>query len=598
MGIAYLIISAILIIAFIAVKKSDKKQNLVFWAILSIVLYFIYNTFIAYFLSIVKIPCNLISFTIINTIIIFLLGFNIFVKKRTQKYYIKAIDIISILIILISVLVVSYKEFGFPLRIKYNTTDPAVHYMAAKEFYENSTLLANVEKHTLYDFETFMPASYVNTGMLFKAFDGIVDKLDFYKIYILFDIFCLFLVGATFYLLIINKMRKKLFCIIAIALALVYTLGYPLSIVIYGFAYLSMGILIVNAIIAACKLFKENEVDIRICKAILAMLAFGLFFSYYLFVPVIYSSIAIYFILLYKKGKYIISKEAVITIVQTLVIPFILGFIYFLLPSLLGKGENYGEAITAEGAIYRNLYGNFIIFIPFVLHYFITCIKNKKIKLENIILIILLVFMLGLFILGMKDKVSSYYFYKNYYVLWGITIYIMACELYELSKKDIILPISIITTYVVLIIFTLTEFDTKIYTKNNMWGQEAVSSQVTNIYKFNKDRIKKENTEFTKEEMQIVKKLYELVPINTPVYIVDETLSQLWFYSITGTTCKNSLDEFYLEDYIDISAWNNKKCEYLIYFNSTDYWHANKEQILKDTTTIFENEYGGIIKNN
>ena len=60
--------------------------------------------------------------------------------------------------------------------------------------------------------------------------------------------------------------------------------------------------------------------------------------------------------------------------------------------------------------------------------------------------------MLGLFILGMKDKVSSYYFYKNYYVLWGITIYIMVCELYELSKKDIILPISIITTYVVLII--------------------------------------------------------------------------------------------------------------------------------------------------
>ena len=598
MGIAYLIISAILIIAFIAVKKSDRKLNLVFWAILSIVLYFIYNTFVAYCLSIVKIPCNLISFTIINTIIIFLLGFNIFVKKRTQKYYIKAIDIIAVVILLVITIAIGYKQYGFPLNIKYTTTDPAVHYMAAKKFYENSTLLSNVEKDTLYDFKTFMPASYVNTGLLFKAFDGFINYLDFYKIYIIFDLICLFMMAATFYIMVISFMKRKSFYIFGLVGAIIYALGYPVDVLTYGFAYLGMGVLIINAMIAVCKMFEEKEVNIHICKVILAMLAFGLFFSYYLFMPVIYLSIGIYFIFLYKKGKYIISKEAVITIIQTLVIPCILGCIYFILPSLLGNGENYENAIASEGAIYRNLYGNFIFFIPFVLHYLITCIKNKKITLENAILIILLIFMLALFILGMKDKVSSYYFYKNYYILWSIVIYIFICELYQLSKKDITLPIAVLSTYVVLIVFTVTGLDKKIYNKNYMWGQENVSNTVTNIYQFNLDKLNKNNITFTNQEMQIIKKLYEIIPMETPVWIVDAKLEQLWFYSITEQTCHNSLDGFYLEDYIDISAWNNKQCEYLIYFNTTDYWHANKEQILKDTTTIFENEYGGIIKNN
>lgn len=598
MGIVYLIISLLLIISFVFIKKSDKKQNLVFWIILSLVMYLVYNVLVAYILSTVKIKCTLVSYTIINVAIIFILWYNIIIKKKIQRYYIKAIDVIVVALLFIITIMVGYKQYGIPLNIKYTTTDPAVHYMAAKEFYENSTLLSNVEKDTLYDFKTFMPASYVNTGMLFKALDSHIEQLDFYKIYIVFDLICLFMIAATFYMLIMKFMKRKIFCIIGALIAILYMLGYPVDILTYGFAYLGMGIMIINAMIAVCKMFEEKQSNIKMCKAVLALLAFGLFFSYYLFMPVVYAAIGIYFILLYKKGKYVISKQAVVTILETLVVPFVLGFIYFILPSILGNGENYGNAIAQEGAIYRNLYGNFIFFIPFVLHYLISGIRAKKISLENIMLVILVGFMLMLFFLGMKDKVSSYYYYKNYYMLWSIVIYIFICELYVLSKRDILLPISIIATYLILVTFTIAEVDKRVYNKSYMWGQENVSSAVTNIYQFNKEKLNKQNITFTNEEMQIIKKLYQEVEMGTPVYIVDSKLEQLWFYSMTGTTSHTSLDGFYDENYIDIDAWNDRKCDYLIYFNTTEYWNKNKEQILKDTTTIFENEYGGIIKNN
>ena len=70
---------------------------------------------------------------------------------------------------------------GFPFEIKYETTDPAVHYYFARTYYEEQSTPAG-------DLKTTMPGAYTNTGILFVLFSNWIDEIDFYNIYIMFDL--------------------------------------------------------------------------------------------------------------------------------------------------------------------------------------------------------------------------------------------------------------------------------------------------------------------------------------------------------------------------------------------------------------------------
>ena len=77
MSILYIIFTMILIINFILIKKSDKKQNLLFWITMSIILILIYNVFASYILTLINVKSNLINLTIVNIIDSLILGIKI-----------------------------------------------------------------------------------------------------------------------------------------------------------------------------------------------------------------------------------------------------------------------------------------------------------------------------------------------------------------------------------------------------------------------------------------------------------------------------------------------------------------------------------------
>lgn len=481
MEIIYILSVIILFIEFILIKKSDKEINIVSFICISIVSLFCYNTFICYVLTFFTIPITLWILSIINILISMFLIFILIRKKQFQKYNFYKIDVLYISLTLIIVLIVSYINFGIPFNIKYETSDPSVHYLTSVMFAESDALLAGVEDDAVYgSFNARKTVSYVNSGLLMKCFAKTLEPMQCYNIFVLFGIFTLFLTGTTMYSALANLATKEEHKLWAFVISLICMLGYPLNSFLFGFEYLSMGLLVICTIIDLVHYYEKELLKIKYFIILMALLNFGLFASYYMFVPFIYPALWIYFYIKnYQKTKKILTKEIVLLWLITLLIPFVLGFIYHLEPDLyaifINKSSNIGtemeysthivkSAFAVDGYIYINLYSNMLLLLPLPIYLFVK--DTKEHKLKNNIFIGLLLFFIIIFmeilLIGYKlERVSIYYLSKNYFALWIILLYCNYKALLNISEKGNYLPRLFIGVYIFLMILCTAFSDVK-----------------------------------------------------------------------------------------------------------------------------------------
>ena len=231
-------------------------------------------------------------------------------------------------------------------------------------------------------------------------------------------------------------------------------MGYPLNSMLFGFEYLSLGILIICTIIHMISYVEEENLKFGYILLIFALLNFGVFCSYYLFVPFVYSALWIYFSAYSKKvNKKIICKKNIIILSVTLLLPFFLGFIYHLMPNIynifnldaleaMSRSLDYSSNILKnsfklEGYIYTNFYSNMIPLIPLAIYYVIQKIKKKEIFSFEIILLTFLILHMLLLFIGVKlELVSNYFLMKNYYALWIVLFYINFRSINNIFEKD------------------------------------------------------------------------------------------------------------------------------------------------------------------
>ena len=336
MEIIYLLSVISLLIGFVLIKKTDKTLNIISFVCISIVTLFCYNAFICYVLTFFTIPIKLSLLALINVIISILLLIPVIFKKQIQKYEYKKIDFLYLTIIAIIVLIVSYINFGFPFNVKYETSDPSVHYLTSRMFAENEALLCNVEKDEIYGaFNTRKTVSYVNSGLLMKCLCPELDSFDCYNVFVCFGIFTLFLTGACLYSALNNFSKNKEHSFFSFIISTICILGYPLNSFLFGFEYLSMGLLVICAILDIIQYYTDEKIKNSYIIGILSLLNFGLFCSYYMFVPFLYPAEWIYFCIEnYCRNKKIVTKQLVLILLITLLVPFILGYIYHLAPSI------------------------------------------------------------------------------------------------------------------------------------------------------------------------------------------------------------------------------------------------------------------------
>lgn len=581
MSIIYLITVLIMIILHILIYKKEEKQNLLKWIAITIVINLCYNIFICVILSFIKISSTLITLSIINTIISILLGIKIYKDKKIQKYEINKIDIIAVIIMLIIVILTVIKQYGIPINITHEITDGTIHYFVANEFYHTSQLLFNGNSDVLdmWHVDFFMPGAYINTGILFKIFSGFISETYFCQLFFIFDISIWFLSGILMYIFL-SKNKK----ILPLIFSIIYMLGYPLNSLLSGFSYLSLALDIIIAIL----IVNREEINKYYKMIVMFLLNFGMFFSYYFFAPVVYLAIFLQIIMEIKKNnEKIFSKENIIKILYTLILPGTIGVLFFVVFQFLqfntNPVTNSADLISTNGTIYMNFIGNIIIFLLLSIYYIIYSIKNKKIKLENIMLIVNIIFLVLLYI-GMKtEKVSEYYYYKTYYLLWILVVsvgYYGIEQIIEKRKAISYLCIGLYCTGIIATIITNQSF------------------YIFDIFRENDRIIQEDNIIISYEELKLLD--YYNTNVNTmeqdTYFSITTPARTIWIYVLTRNPY-NYINLIFRDDTTDMEQFEQNYIKYFVLLKKDfegDYENLNLEKV----KILFENEAGMVIEKN
>lgn len=621
MGIIYLISVLILLISFILVKKSEKEIEIISFICVSIVLLFCYNTLICFILTFFTIHIKLWLLTVINILISLLFGVKILKNKEIQKYVFNKIDIIYICLITLVVIAVSYVNFGFPFDVKYETGDPSVHYLTSVKFAEEETLMPNAEKDEVYgDLSVRKPMSYVNSGLLMKCFGNKSELMSYYNIFATFSIITLLLTGIALYSTLKHFSKNKEQNIFAFIVSVLCLLGYPLNSFLFGFEYLSMGLLVLCVIIDMVYYNDNKLLNFSYIVIIFALLNFGLFFSYYMLVPFVYPALWIYLCMKnYNDTHKIITKQLVILLVVTLLIPFILGYIYHLAPNVYAiiiqqsidaskvwDYSNYiaGDGLAVNGYIYTNVYSNMLLLLPLTIYFFIKKAKDKKLKEEaflGLILVFVILFIEILLIGNSFGKVSMYYLSKNYFALWIILAFTNYKALLLIYEKNKYLSRLFLYSYLILMIICTAVSAVKMeyYIRN---PYENILS-VMDIFGANKTILLDKPKEYNQKEIEILSWVNENLDYSEQIEFVTDENAYYWQYVLLRYVNKEeyfvnnpcgqaelTTKYFYTEEKITNSDY------YMVYFNKSEKFNKLKDKLFEYAEIIYENEAGGVLK--
>lgn len=473
MDFIYIITMIILGVAFMLYKKSEEKLSFVKWLVIMLLALVSYNVVVAMFFGLLAIKLNLGIFSLVNICVSLLLGLKAVRNKDFQKYYYSKAEILGLLVITLIFGVMLFKDMKIQNGdIVHIAIDSSIHYRAAKHYSDTLMAFINVEDKTFFDFNIMQTGAYVNDGLLMHVVHNISGgKITYPHIYEFFECLMVFMCGVGLYGIFVDKMKGKLGFVLSMAFYALYIYGYPYNSYLYGFSYLTVGLVNTLAILGCVDLLYSKEKINKIFSIILiAVNSFGLIFSYCLFAPIMYAAICIYcFIKDFgtdEKSFLKIFKPTTISVTIVLFLIAVIGVCYFIIPAHLISGqEPVSDAIKNDGAIYKELWRNEIYYVPFAILYAYTFVKGiikKDRKLEFLdVFSILYVGFYGIMYIAMrKSIISPYYFHKTYSVLWiiifAITIKLMNEYLDVPKIKYFIRVYSIAWPVFVLVMLVLT----------------------------------------------------------------------------------------------------------------------------------------------
>lgn len=368
--------------------------------------------------------------------------------------------------------------------------------------------------------------------------------------------------------------------------------------------------------------YENEELKFPFVVTIFALLNFGLFCSYYMFVPFAYSALWIYFCIdSKKKNKKIICKSNVILLTVTLLIPFALGYLYHLAPGLYNifntsfKGAlAYTASHTSNllnntfpsyGYIYVNFYSNTILLIPLIVYYLSKKLEEKKlISFDTMVLTFLVIFILILIFGAIIEKVSIYFIMKNYYGLWLMLIFMNFMGLMYLYEKNKKIPFILVGIYVLIIMLNLIFIDAPLG-KGPLNENENITN-VVEIFGVNKTILLDREVDYNKDELEILKYAKENLDFeNSKIEIIGDPEQLFWEYSLLryineeDFTKNKSIDGQTKLTLKAMKAYQKiGKVDYMIYLNRSYYFNLSKDKIIGSGELIYENDAGGIIKYN
>lgn len=574
LSLFYAMTSMALFVAILVLKKTDNKLNLV----LSLPIYgmfiMLYTAFFAGIIDIIGIPINLLSIGTGNLLAALGIGVYIVKRKEIQSYKFNLFDLLIFIGLAVFISVLAISQFDTNLIINFETTDPSRHMHAAHIIMESQSL-------TKMYFASFNNAIFISFGL------GFVKTFWAYKLFILSEILMLMLSGCIMYCLARQFAKTVITKIISVIFIAFYLACYPLNNMVFGFVYLGISVSICAYLILMAKCYKDGMLN-KICSIIALMLgAYGVITCYSLFAPFVYVAVALFIAIEFIKEKRLFSKEFFATEFGIFLIPTVMGMYYSFFKMF---GSSIGEATSSmaiEGYIYRDLYSAFIIILPFTIYGIINAFLTKNIRCQHILLIILGISVLAMFYLGLQDKVSSYYYFKMYYIL-SMVCFVVAIEgICELCKKSLAIVISYMMVWTFLAVMYFGEIDSKITNKKVLMSPSSKSGTYFSIISFNEQCMEEGN--FTPDRMRLYEETHNKYMQGSKVTLLSTTEPIYWFEAMVQC----DLREFYCYDFdacnIEAYMQNVESCDYVLVYADHD---SRFDEYISDWEVAYQNAEG------
>lgn len=601
MGIIYIISTIILLVAFLLKKKSDKQLNLVTWITLSLILYLGYNIFVCFVVGSINIPTNLLCLTIINLFVSMILGLRIIDDEARQTYFVRKQDIIAVILVIAITVFVGVDQYR-PLdkTVATASIDGPMHYSAATNFADNMIILSKIDNTTGYNFLTMQPGAYINTGILMNVVRTLSPFAKDFVTYKCFEIAVFALNILGFYILISDKLTSKYKTVIGFVFLALYAFAYPYTSLLYGFSYLSVSIAFCTAMFYLAKMSRNKEINFKMELICIVLAGVGIIFSYCLFVPCMFAFICINTYLFDKEDKHKLFKKKAVWVTGLLLLVTVVGILYLVIPTFLVSTQNkLTDAIGFEGGIYKGLFIDFLFYVPFVILMIARAIKEKKFTPIMLALIIVggqaAVFLAGL-ALGI---VSSYYYYKIYYVLYILLVYIAVDVMISTENFEMrVGMVTCLTLFVGLILCVTTEFETRLQMKYPGLMDKLTSPNLVGIYYDTNVQMEKNinvSCIVDANRVELAEHIGKVEGITLDNMLVGgmNTNCKAWLYVIAGIDCggasinelQTAVVETTVEDWLE-----DEEKEFFVLFTNEEF-HSTEEYRL-----VVQNPAGVVLK--
>ncbi|MCC3374100.1 hypothetical protein [Cohnella sp. REN36] len=431
-------------------------------------------------------------------------------------------DIAAIVMSLAATFGFSVYYYTLDLSVRFETSDPAIHFFLSKKFAQTSHLaLTSTDLFPFQHLSTYPFLDYVNTGLLMKVF-YFIDNIN---VYMVGNLFLFSLTILLIYALLKEFIKYDLF--IFISMMVLACTGYNLNSVIWGFSSQMAGIIMILSLLLINKTLK-NKIDRGVYLSLVALHVLGVLFAYYYFAPVILASVVIQELVIRKK----INIRSLFCLENIVYVGSFVVFAYIYLVHFGSNIENGNiSSVKLEGYITRDLYSTFAPLLLFAVFVTLNWIKERKFEFILILLSCLLLFAGIILIAGLQGYASSYYFYKNHFVIGLLLIILYAIGLSKVKEKSKALYIS----YVICILFfTLqyTWFDKYINQKNALFNPVA-PNYVGQVFTINKIKLNQTEVILNGEEKAILNEIKnnKALYLNGADYlpVLGGSLQLLWF---------------------------------------------------------------------
>lgn len=518
----------------------------------------------------------------------FIMGTSVWViiicQKKFQKVKILCVDIVSALIIMLWFLLIFLKLFSPSIINIYTNSDPAVHF-------KNAARVLNTGKASAMYF------AEVYNAVIMGLLEPFLIRVTLYKAFILADSFANLINVFMFYCLITTFIKSRFAKMIVPFLSFLYFAGWPFfSYVIGGFVYFGWGVtLFAYVVYLLIKLYDSGD---RIHQIILLGLVlagcFSVLVCYLLFEVILAGVVLVSLAYVARKNGFVISKKNAMKIGITILLLAIGIFSFCFWGFFWGDWKYVLSALQTNGGIAKELYQDFVFLMPGVFYMGWKYIKNKEVNIVFVSVSVILIYIAFTFIMCLSGIMSSYYYYKSYYLLWFFT-WIMNIAFIEcLFEKDKAMLFSYGGAIMLAIFITMSGVDTQLARKGIVVDEVSFRWYPSPFPIWDRMEIFIwQESYFLDNDALVDVSQYVNVAISeteeVPLLIESDLYwADRWYYNYTGNQCIYiTSDEQYAEM---IQECKDKGYQHILVYQNSERYRRNKE-LLNDCENVYSNGY-------